>query len=129
MEIYALAVVTCATVRFITLEVNGMNERSEKMSGAGEAGANLTELLSEANGGVLELAATGAKALAIEAASNSVSGECGLDLLSMNKPGTVIWTDPKTGEERYTPPGDRMYSTAMMYAVFVIDKDGNRIEW
>lgn len=78
---------------------------------------------------MLELAATGSKALAIEAADNAVSQNSSLDLLAMTMPGTVIWKDPRTGEERYTKPGERMYSTAMMYADFVIDKDGNKIKW
>lgn len=45
------------------------------------------------------------KALTIEAAKNKITGGCGLDLLKINKPGTLIWTDPATGEERYTAPG------------------------
>lgn len=87
------------------------------------------DLIADAEPAMLELAAAGARALSIEAATNAVTGETGLDITSMNSPGTVIWTDPMSGETRYTKPSDRMYSTALMYAEFVIDRDGNRIEW
>jgi hypothetical protein len=77
---------------------------------------------------ILEIAATGAKAVAIEASDNAVTGKSSVDLMAMNRPGTMIWTDPRSGEVRYTPPGDRMYSTATMYAEHYIDKDGNKKE-
>ncbi|WP_027859754.1 hypothetical protein [Marinobacterium jannaschii] len=82
-------------------------------------------LLRNADPSLLELAATGLTALNIEASENAVTGETGLDITTINRPGTTIWKDPKTGEERYTPPGDRMYSTALMFAVGQIGENGS----
>lgn len=77
----------------------------------------------------LEIAVTASKVLKKEQVENAINDESSFDLFAMNEPGTVIWTDPKTGEERHTKPGDKMYSTAMIFAKYVIDNYGNKIEW
>ena len=58
--------------------------------------------------------------------SGKVTGVMGVEIIGMNRPGTIIWNDPTTGEERFTAPGTRMYQTALMHAGFFIDKNGER---
>lgn len=99
------------------------------MSNAKKGESDLSELLSTSPAPLLGVASASCKALAFEASKNVINGTTGLDLLSFNRPGTLIWIDPRTGEERYTSPGDQMYSTALMYAESVIDKNGDRVDW
>lgn len=58
------------------------------------------------------------------------SGQGGtLDIRSLSKPGTIVWTDPFSGEERYSRPGDRAYSTALFHATAIIGEDGRAQPW
>lgn len=52
-----------------------------------------------------------------------------IDIVDMIRPGTIVWIDPLTKEEKYALPGTRMYSTALMYAEYVIDEHGQRQPW
>lgn len=40
-----------------------------------------------------------------------------VDLSAMASGDGIWWSDPTTGEERFTPTGDPMYSTASMFVV------------
>lgn len=82
--------------------------------------------MNEHESATLEITATGIAALTKEAIHNKLTGDSPINLMAMNKPGTIIWTDPSTGEERYTEPGSMMYSTALIFASHYIDADGNR---
>ena len=53
----------------------------------------------------------------------------GINVLALSRPGTLIWTDPLSAEERYTAPGDSMYSTALMLATEYAGQDGTRSPW
>lgn len=41
-------------------------------------------------------------------------------------PGSVFWTDPRTGKERHARPGEPFYSTGLMMAEFVMGEGGQR---
>ncbi|WP_295441590.1 hypothetical protein [uncultured Thiodictyon sp.] len=75
------------------------------------------------------MASTILQACALEGAKERTGQSRGLRLTAMTRPGTIIWTDPSTGEERYSAPGDPMYSTALMLATELIDPDGHRVPW
>ena len=77
---------------------------------------------------ILEIAATTIKVLAMEDARVKLLGDKSIDIKALKRPGTIVWTDPLTGETRYTPPGDKMYSTAIMYQDAYIDKDGAEVK-
>ena len=69
------------------------------------------------------------KGCALDGAKQRLGASKPLDVLSLARPGTLIWTDPMSGEERYTRSGETMYSTALMLATEVIDMDGQRVPW
>lgn len=77
----------------------------------------------------MELSGILEKVLVTEAAIQKATGDTGIDLFNMHRAGTIIWTDPSTKEERFTPPGDPMYSTATMLAEYVILEDGTKKPW
>lgn len=74
---------------------------------------------------LIELVGVTAKVLAIDEAS----GNKQINIHAMRRPGTAVWVDHTTGERRYTEPGDPMYSTAIMFAESVVDRDGNLREY
>lgn len=47
-----------------------------------------------------------------------------LNIAKMKSPGTVIWTDPTSDEIRFTAPGERLYSVALMFANGIVQSDG-----
>lgn len=75
------------------------------------------------------IALTIMKACAIEGARERVGHSRGLRIACLGRAGTLVWRDPSTGEERYSAPGDPMYSTALMLADEVIGEDGQRVPW
>lgn len=52
-----------------------------------------------------------------------------IDVRALTQPGTVVWTDPATLEERYSRPGDPSYSTALFFAHGIIGDDGTLQPW
>ena len=52
-----------------------------------------------------------------------------VDVLAMRRPGTLIWRDPTTDEERYTRAGEHMYSTALLLAHAIIGSDGSAVPY
>jgi hypothetical protein len=75
------------------------------------------------------LASTLVQVCALDGAKQRLGATQALDVLSLARPGTLIWTDPTSGEERYSRPGEPMYSTALMLATEVINMDGQRVPW
>ena len=64
--------------------------------------------------------------VALEACARGVASGDKMAIADMVRPGTIVWKDPLTKEERFSAPGSRMYSTALMYAEYVIDESGRR---
>lgn len=62
----------------------------------------------------------------LEACARGIAAGSDTTITDMVRPGTIVWTDPLTKEEKYATPGSRMYSTAVMYADYVIDEHGRR---
>lgn len=83
----------------------------------------------EQTAAAVALASTLVKACALDGAKQRLGATRALDVLALSRPGALIWTDPTPGEERYSRPGDPMYSTARMLATEVIDMDGRRVPW
>lgn len=71
------------------------------------------------------VACTVGKVLTEEATLAHLGKARGVDLSTLRRAGTLLWADPMTGETRYTAPGDKMYSIALMYATEVIGSDGS----
>jgi hypothetical protein len=69
------------------------------------------------------------KGCALDGAKQRLGATRALDVLSLFRPGTLIWTDPVSGEERWSGPDSVMYSTALMLATEVINMDGCRVPW
>jgi hypothetical protein len=74
----------------------------------------------------VDMALTMLKVCADEGARERLGVGRSVNVVALARPGTLVWVDPMTHEERYTAPGDRMYSTALMFAEEAIGADGLR---